>query len=74
MRLLTVAVTVPVPVMMHACQLYQLRGLLMDVELQAILQECYEPAALRRHMSDPATARKIKRLYDAGLVGTATDK
>mmetsp|Transcript_19551 Transcript_19551/g.28124 ORF Transcript_19551/g.28124 Transcript_19551/m.28124 type:complete len:297 (+) Transcript_19551:228-1118(+) len=48
----------------------ELRALLMDVELQQILKECNDPVKFRQHMSNPVTARKIKTLYEAGLVGT----
>ena len=48
----------------------ELRGLLMDVQLQGILQECSDPRKFQMHMSNPVTAAKIKKLYDAGLVGT----
>jgi hypothetical protein len=42
----------------------------MDVELQQILKECYDPVKFQQHMRDPVTAQKIKKLYEAGLVGT----
>lgn len=51
----------------------ELRDFLMDPELQRILQECGDPITFQRHMQDPATAYKIKRLFDSGLVGTAKD-
>ena len=43
----------------------------MDPALQQILLECGDPARFQRHMRDPDTARKIIRLQQAGLVGTA---
>jgi len=49
----------------------ELRDLLMDPKLQQILQECNDPRKFQAHMRDPVTAYKIKKLYDAGLVGTA---
>lgn len=49
----------------------ELRNLLMDPKLQQILQECNDPRKFQAHMRDPVTAYKIKKLYDAGLVGTA---
>jgi len=51
----------------------ELRDFLMDPELQRILQECGDPIKFQRHMQNPATAYKIKRLFDSGLVGTAKD-
>lgn len=49
----------------------ELRDMLMDPQLQRILQECGDPRLFQKHMSNPETARKIKKLYDSGLVGTA---
>ena len=49
----------------------ELRSMLMDPALQQILLECGDPAHFQRHMRDPETARKIVRLQQAGLVGTA---
>lgn len=49
----------------------ELRTMLMDPELQRILQECGDPIKFQVRMRDPAIAYKIKRLYKAGLVGTA---
>lgn len=49
----------------------ELREMLLDPKLQQILQECGDPAKFQRHMSDPETARKIKLLFENGLVGTA---
>ena len=49
----------------------ELREMLLDSKLQAILQECNDPMKFQRHMQDPVTARKIKLLFDNGLVGTA---
>ena len=49
----------------------ELSALLLDVNMQRILQECGDPVLFRRHMADPATAKKIKKLFDAGLVATA---
>lgn len=49
----------------------ELRSMLMDPTLQQILLECGDPAHFQRHMRDPETARKIVRLQQAGLVGTA---
>ena len=57
--------------MLKVLQDEELREMLMDPELQKILQECGDPAKFQRHMRDPAIAYKIKRLYEAGLVGTA---
>lgn len=51
----------------------ELRGFLMDPDLQRILQECNDPIAFQKHMRHAPTAAKIKRLFDAGLVGTAKD-
>lgn len=44
--------------------------MLLDPELQQILKECYDPVKFQQHMRNPITAKKIKLLYDAGLVGT----
>lgn len=49
----------------------ELRDLLMDVGMQRVLQECGDPAKFAEHMRNPQTARKIKKLYENGLVGTA---
>lgn len=49
----------------------ELRSMLMDPALQQILLECGDPVHFQRHMRDPETARKIIRLQQAGLVGTA---
>ena len=49
----------------------ELREMLMDPELQRILQECGDPIKFQQHMRDPVIAFKIKKLYQAGLVGTA---
>jgi len=49
----------------------ELSALLLDVNMQRVLQECGDPVKFRRHMADPATAKKIKKLFDAGLVATA---
>jgi hypothetical protein len=49
----------------------ELREMLMDPSLQRILQECGDPVLFQRHMRDPATAAKIRKLYASGLVGTA---
>ena len=45
-----------------------LRGLLTDPGMQRVLQECGQPGGMARHMRDPETAAKIRRLADAGLV------
>ncbi len=45
--------------------------MLMDPELQNTLQECSDPVVFQRVMRDPVMAYKIKKLYEAGLVGTA---
>lgn len=49
----------------------ELRDMLIDPKLQQILQECNDPIRFQAHMRDPVTAYKIRKLYDAGLVGTA---
>jgi hypothetical protein len=49
----------------------ELRALLLDTELQQTLRECGDPAVFQRVMRDPVMAYKIKKLYAAGLVGTA---
>lgn len=49
----------------------ELSALLMDPAMQRTLQECGDPAKFQRHMQNAETARKIKKLFDAGLVGTA---
>ena len=49
----------------------ELRELLMDPDMQRILQECGDPAKFQQHMRDPLIAYRIKKLYQAGLVGTA---
>jgi hypothetical protein len=49
----------------------ELREMLLDTKLQAILQECNDPVKFQRHMQDPVIAKKIKILFENGLVGTA---
>jgi hypothetical protein len=49
----------------------ELRAMLVDPELQRVLVECGDPARFQHHMRDPDTRRKIMRLQQAGLVGTA---
>jgi hypothetical protein len=49
----------------------ELSSYLMDPDLQRVLQECGDPMMFRRHMQDPATAYKIRRLQEAGLVAAA---
>ena len=49
----------------------ELRTLLLDTNLQKILQECNDPAKFQYYMRDPIISKKIKLLYDNGLVGTA---
>jgi hypothetical protein len=46
----------------------ELSAMLMDPKMQTILQECGDPIKFQQHMRDPATAVKIKKLFDAGLV------
>lgn len=46
----------------------ELAQLLMDPKMQGILQECGNPRKFQEHMKNPDTARKIKLLFDAGLV------
>ena len=58
----------------YSCQVLSdpdLREMLMDPQLQTILQECGDPMKFQQHMRNPVTAAKIKKLYAAGLVGTA---
>lgn len=45
--------------------------MLMDPTTQSMLMECGDPEKFQRHMRDPAKARAIRKLFDAGLVGTA---
>jgi hypothetical protein len=46
----------------------ELRSLLMDVEFQKILLDCSDAKKLQQHMKQPETARKIRKLQQAGLV------
>ena len=46
-------------------------ALLLDPYMQRVLQECGDPALLRRHLANPATASKTERLCAAGLGGAA---
>lgn len=46
----------------------ELAQLLMDPKMQGILQDCGNPKKFQEHMKNPETARKIKLLFDAGLV------
>ena len=48
----------------------ELRQMLEDPSLQQILCECGDPVKFQQHMRNPDTARKIDKLYKAGLVGT----
>ena len=43
----------------------------MDVKFQQVLKDCSDPAKYRAHMSNKETARKLKKMFDAGLVATA---
>lgn len=49
----------------------ELRSMLMDSELQRILQECNDPVRFQYYMRDPIISKKIRKLFKAGLVGTA---
>jgi hypothetical protein len=49
----------------------ELTAMLMDPKMQSILQECGDPVKFQRYMRDPVIAAKIKKLFDAGLVGTS---
>lgn len=49
----------------------ELRSLLMDTEFQKLLVECNDPVKFQRHMRNPETARKIRKLHESGLVATA---
>lgn len=49
----------------------ELREMLLDPKLQQILQECGDPILFQKHMRDPIISKKIRKLYQAGLVGTA---
>mmetsp|Transcript_9478 Transcript_9478/g.9537 ORF Transcript_9478/g.9537 Transcript_9478/m.9537 type:complete len:352 (-) Transcript_9478:26-1081(-) len=49
----------------------ELRGLLLDKQFQQIISECNDPVLFQKHLRDPSTAYKIKRLYSAGLLGVA---
>ena len=42
----------------------------MNSEMQQILQDCNDPIKFQNHLKNPVTAYKIKKLYQAGLVGT----
>lgn len=46
----------------------ELRDLLMDGNMQRVLMECGDPVKFRQHLADPVTARKLRKLKDAGLV------
>jgi hypothetical protein len=49
----------------------ELRSMLLDPNLQQILAECNDPVKFQQHMRNPEIARKIHKLFQAGLVGTA---
>ena len=49
----------------------ELSAMLLDTDLQRILLECGDPRKFQVHMQNSETARKIKKLYQSGLVGTA---
>ena len=49
----------------------ELSAMLLDPNLQRILVECGDPVKFQMHMQDPVIANKIRRMYQAGLVGTA---
>eukprot|EP01038_Epipyxis_sp_PR26KG_P011516 gene11516-15426_t len=49
----------------------ELRDMLMDPALQAILLECNDPMKYQHHMRDPIISRKIRRLLESGLLATA---
>lgn len=48
----------------------ELSSLLLDVEFQQVLKDCNDPLKYHRHMSNPDTAKKIKKMFEAGLVAT----
>lgn len=48
----------------------ELSSLLLDTSFQQILKECNDPLMYSMHMRNPVTARKIKTMFNAGLVAT----
>jgi hypothetical protein len=44
-------------------------SLLRDPEVQTVLQQCRaDPTKVRRYLSDPAVASKLRRMQQAGLI------
>ena len=50
----------------------ELRDMLMDVKMQNIIKDCGDPIKFRQYMSNPDIAKKLKKLFDAGLIGTVS--
>ena len=48
----------------------ELSSLLLDPVFQQTLKECNDPLMYSMHMRNPDTARKIKLMFNAGLVAT----
>ena len=48
----------------------ELSALLLDPAFQQTLKECNDPLMYSIHMRNPVTARKIKLMFNAGLVAT----
>jgi hypothetical protein len=49
----------------------ELSAMLMDPKMQAVLQDCGDPRKFQQIMRDPIMAKKIKKLFDSGLVSMA---
>jgi STI1 domain len=46
----------------------ELSALLLDADFQQVLKDCDDPMKYHMHMSNPATAKKIQKMFNAGLV------
>jgi len=49
----------------------ELSAMLMDPKMQAVLQDCGDPRKFQQIMRDPVLSKKIKKLFDSGLVSMA---
>jgi len=50
----------------------ELAAMLMDPKMQAVLQDCGDPRRFQQIMRDPVLSKKIKKLFDSGLVSMAS--
>ena len=46
----------------------ELSALLLDPAFQQVLKDCNDPVKYHMHMCNPVTAKKIQKMFNAGLV------